>query len=78
MSFPAFGDFIKECCDLSYENMGKPNSYVFYGPNWARAGAGHLRVYKGFPVRGRDPGAGIRPLPRVRQTSLAHRQVLCR
>ena len=20
--FPAFGDFIKECCDLSYENMG--------------------------------------------------------
>ena len=50
--FPAFGDFIKECCDLSYENMGKPNSYVFYGPNWARAGAGHLRVYKGFPSEG--------------------------
>ena len=50
--FPAFGEFINQCCDLSYENMGKPGSYVFYGPNWARAGAGHLRAYKGFPSEG--------------------------
>ena len=38
--------------DFSFENMGKPNSYVFYGPNWARAGAPNLRLHKGFPTEG--------------------------
>ena len=45
-------EFMKQCCDNSYENMGKPGSYVFYGPNWARAGAGPLRAHKGFPSEG--------------------------
>ena len=38
--------------DFSYENMGRPNSYVFYGPNWARAGAPSFRMHKGFPTEG--------------------------
>ena len=38
--------------DFSFENMGRPNSYVFYGPNWARAGAPSFRMHKGFPTEG--------------------------
>ena len=50
--FPDIRGNIDSKHDFSYENMGKPNSYVFYGPNWARAGAPHLRLHKGFPTEG--------------------------
>ena len=46
------GAHIKSCCDNSYENMGKPDSYIWYGPNWAMAGNPPLRMYKGFPSQG--------------------------
>lgn len=49
---PEFGDWIKQCCDNSYENMGKANSYLFYGPNWARAGVGPFRMFKGYNSEG--------------------------
>lgn len=45
-------DWYNECCDHSYENMGKPDSWVIYGPPWARAGAGHLRDAKFFVSEG--------------------------
>jgi arylsulfatase len=32
--------------------MGAPNSYVLYGPNWARAGSPAFRLHKGFPTEG--------------------------
>ncbi len=32
-------NWVRECCDNSYANLGAGNSYVAYGPNWARAGA---------------------------------------
>ncbi len=38
--------------DFSFENMGKPKSYVLYGPNWARASAPSLSLYKGYPTEG--------------------------
>ena len=50
--WPVFGDFMKECCDNSYENMGRPNSYVFYGQNWGRVSSGPFRMYKGFTSEG--------------------------
>lgn len=40
------------CCDNSLENMGRPDSYVYYGPNWARAGAAPFRMYKAFANEG--------------------------
>lgn len=50
--FPKIRKNIDEGHDFSYENMGKPNSYVLYGPNWARAGAPAFRLHKGFPTEG--------------------------
>jgi len=53
---PAYRSFLSEyvvrCCDNSYENMGKANSYVMYGPQWARAGSSVKRLYKGATTQG--------------------------
>ena len=49
---PVFGDWMKECCNNSYENLGKPDSYVFYGQNWGRVSTGPFRMYKGFTSEG--------------------------
>jgi len=43
---------IKTCCDNSYKNMGKPNSYIGLGPNWARVSTGPSRMFKGFTSQG--------------------------
>ncbi|MCC7412287.1 MAG: arylsulfatase [Gammaproteobacteria bacterium] len=45
-------DWVAKCCDNSYKNMGKANSYLWYGPNWARAGTGPFRLFKGFTTEG--------------------------
>lgn len=44
--------FVESCCDNSYENIGKANSYIWYGPNWGQAGNTPLRMFKGFPSQG--------------------------
>ncbi len=41
-----------QCCDNSYGNMGRPDSYVMLGPNWARAAVGPFRMFKGFTTEG--------------------------
>ena len=38
--------------DLSYENMGKKDSYVYPGPAWAWASGGNYRMYKEFLSEG--------------------------
>lgn len=50
--FPKIRANINQRFDFSYENMGHPNSYVFYGHGWARAGSPALGLYKGFPTEG--------------------------
>ena len=50
--YPKIRANIDQKHDFSFENMGRPNSYVFYGPNWARAGAPSFRMHKGFPTEG--------------------------
>jgi len=65
--FQGFDDFVALCCDNSYENMGKPDSYVYYGPNWARVSNGHLRGAKGFTTEG-----GIRVPAFVHYPALAN------
>ena len=52
---PMFVNWLSDCCDNSFQNMGKANSLVWYGPNWARAGSA---PYKGF--KGLTSGGGIR------------------
>ena len=38
--------------DNSYENMGKPNSFVSYGPPWAMAGSAPFNRHKSYPTEG--------------------------
>ena len=51
-TWPNLRDWVAACCDNSYDNMGRGNSYIDYGPNWARAGIGPFRMYKGFANEG--------------------------
>jgi arylsulfatase len=51
-AFPAIRKVLDENHDFSYENMGRPGSYTFYGPNWARVSAPTKRLYKAFPTEG--------------------------
>lgn len=44
--------FAQDCCDNSTANIGRPNSYVWMGPDWARASTAPFRVYKGYPTEG--------------------------
>src|SRR5690606_13193862 len=44
--------WVDECCDNSYENMGRPDSYLWYGPNWGRVSVGPWRMFKGFTAEG--------------------------
>ncbi len=50
--FPKIRARIDSSHDFSYEQMGKKNSYVLYGPNWARAGAPAFKHFKGFVSEG--------------------------
>ncbi len=38
--------------DLSYENMGRVDSYVFVGPGWGQASTTPLRLFKGYLSEG--------------------------
>jgi arylsulfatase len=39
-------EWVETCCDNTFENLGKGDSYVMYGPNWARAGSAPFRRAK--------------------------------
>jgi arylsulfatase A-like enzyme len=45
-------NWVSTCCDNSFDNMGEADSYLWYGPNWARAGAAPFRMFKGFTTEG--------------------------
>jgi arylsulfatase A-like enzyme len=52
-SMPAgFGPFLREHYINSFENMGKPSSFVSYGPQWAQAGAAPFKLFKGNSTEG--------------------------
>ena len=42
----------KQCCDNTLANMGRPSSYVWLGPDWARASTAPFRYFKGYPTEG--------------------------
>jgi arylsulfatase len=43
---PLLSRWVETCCDNSYQNLGAGDSYVMYGPNWARAGSAPFRGAK--------------------------------
>ena len=47
-----FGPFLRQHYDNSYENMGKPSSFVSYGPQWAQVGAAPFKLFKFYPTEG--------------------------
>ncbi len=47
-----YAPFIKAHYDNSYENMGRPSSWVSYGPQWAEASSAPYKRYKGFTTEG--------------------------
>lgn len=47
-----FGPYVQEHFNNDYENMGKPNSYVSYGRQWAEAGSAPFKYYKGYVTEG--------------------------
>ena len=69
-AMPFFGpnlqEFIAEHYDNSLDNIGRANSYVWYGPRWAQAATAPSRLYKGFTAQG-----GIRVCAFIRYPPLA-------
>lgn len=47
-----YGPFLQENYSDEYEDMGKVNSYISYGPQWAEAGSSPFKYYKGFTTEG--------------------------
>jgi arylsulfatase len=47
-----FRDFLQSEYENSYENMGRPTSFVSYGAPWAEAGSAPFSRYKGFAREG--------------------------
>lgn len=47
-----FKELIRENHTDAYEAMGKPNSFISYGPQWAEAGSSPFKYYKGFTTEG--------------------------
>jgi arylsulfatase A-like enzyme len=45
-------NFLRQHYTEDYDKMGKINSYVSYGPQWAEAGAAPFRYFKGFTTEG--------------------------
>ena len=52
------------------ENVGRPGSFVGYGPEWARASTGPLRLMKGYPAEGGTRVPAIIKLPNRKQPRL--------
>lgn len=52
IGWDALGNWVDQCCDNSFENIGAADSYVWPGPNWTRAVAPSFRMFKGFTTEG--------------------------
>lgn len=44
--------WLSRAWDLSYENMGRRDSYVYYGPGWAQVSSTPLHLFKAYPTEG--------------------------
>lgn len=44
--------FLREIYDNSFDNMGRADSWISYGPQWAEAGSAPFKRYKGFTTEG--------------------------
>jgi arylsulfatase len=49
---PRYGPFIRSRFNEDYERMGKADSFISYGPQWAEAGSAPFSYYKGYTTEG--------------------------
>ncbi len=72
---PFFGErfmqHVEQHYDNRLENIGRPNSFVWYGPRWAQAATAPSRLYKTFTTEG-----GIRVVSFIRYPALARQQAV--
>lgn len=68
--FPKIRATIDDSHDFSYDNMGKPNSYVLYGRGWGKAGSPAYRLHKAFPTEGGMRVAAFVHFPNVVEAGL--------
>src|SRR6202000_1555408 len=43
---------IEKHCDNSVDNLGRPSSFIWYGPRWAQAATAPSRLHKAFTTEG--------------------------
>ena len=43
---------IEKHCDNSLDNLGRPTSFIWYGPRWAQAATAPSRLHKAFTTEG--------------------------
>lgn len=67
--FPEAAQFA-ETFDNSLEQIGRPTSYVWMGPDWARASSAPLKLYKGYPTEGGTRVPFIISFPGLRREGL--------
>ena len=75
-SFPEVAVWAEECCDNSYENIGNADSYVWLGPNWARAGNTPLRMFKGYTSQGGVRAPAFFHYPRAMQRAVMNDSII--
>lgn len=61
--------------DNSLENMGRPNSYVWYGPQWGQVGTTPFPIFKGFTAQGGIQAPAIVKIPGVHAKNEINRTV---
>ncbi|RUP05642.1 MAG: arylsulfatase [Mycobacterium sp.] len=49
---PQIAAQIEKYCDNSLDNLGRPSSYIWYGPRWAQAATAPSRLHKAFTTEG--------------------------
>ncbi|MFT7460516.1 MAG: arylsulfatase A-like enzyme [Planctomycetota bacterium] len=75
-SWEGLKEYVAECCDNSYENIGNANSYIWYGQNWGQSGNTPLRMYKGFPSQGGVRVPAFAHYPKGIQKGVRHDGIL--
>ena len=49
---PQIAARIQKYCDNSLDNLGRPTSFIWYGPRWAQAATAPSRLHKAFTTQG--------------------------
>lgn len=63
---------LREFYNDDYDNMGKPNSYISYGPAWAEAGSSPFRYFKDYATQGGMNTTMIISHPNVQNKNSIH------